>query len=423
LNLSFHNGKKISEKGSDLNILFLSHRIPYPPDKGDKIRSFNEIVHLARKHNIFLGTTLDVEQDRDLLKELDRYCHDIFAVHFNRQTKLVSRLFRSEPFSVKSFYDDELQRYVDKTLANQRIDTIFCFCSSMAEYVFKSKAYRENGLRNVKIIMDYVDLDSDKWLQYSKYANFPLDRIYKIENKRLFQYEQKINMCFDHSIFVSEREEAVFRRLFPGLRNVSVIPNGVDYEYFRAEMEADLESPEIIEGGPVLLFTGIMNYFANEDGVKWFCESIFPIIRKAIPDIRFFIVGNHPTNIVWNLAEIDGVTVTGYVDDIRPFYWMADVCVIPLRIARGLQNKVLEAMATGNTVVATSNASDGIICENGKDLIIADDENRFADAVIELVRNESKRWEIGANAMRNVRVNYDWDKNLKALNQIIEQRD
>ena len=401
-----------------MNILFLCHRIPYPPDKGDKIRSFNELKYLSRSHNVYLGAILDEESERVYLNILDEYCKEVYAVHFNRRVRRLKSLFSSKPFSVSNFYDKNLQYFIDRILRDKKIDAVICFCSSMAEYIFKNPLYRENGLTGIKLIMDFVDLDSDKWLQYANYTRFPLNLIYGLEHRRLFKYELKINRLFQNSVFVSEREVRVFKKLYSEAKNIQVILNGVDYEYF-------LPKPSSIEYRvssvqyPLLVFTGVMDYFANEDGVRWFCENIFPIIRAEFPHAQFFIVGNKPTNVVWNLSEIDGVTVTGYVDDIREYYWMADVCVMPLRIARGLQNKVLESMVTGNAVVVTSNASDGIICHKDTDILIADDVEKFANEVITLLKDEKRRKEMGRKAVENIRKNYSWETNLKIFNDLL----
>jgi len=401
------------------NILFLAPRIPYPPDKGDKIRSFNEIKFLSKNHNIYLGTTLDEESDRLYVKNLRTYCKDICAVHFNRKVKLLKGLFSVKPFSVSNFYNQNLQDFVDNTLRHNRINAVICFCSSMAEYIFNNPLYKSNDLHGTKLIIDYVDLDSDKWLQYAAYTKFPFSLIYKSENRRLFKYEIKINRSFHHSLFVSEREVNVIEELYPEAKNIHVIPNGVDYEYFYPKASS-IQHPVSSIQHPVLVFTGVMDYFANEDGVKWFCEKIFPMITAEFPQTQFYIVGNKPTNFVWNLSEIDGVTVTGYVDDIRDYYWMATVCVIPLRIARGLQNKVLEAMATGNAVVATSNASKGISCIEGVDIVIADDEQKFANEVISLINDENRRKELGRNAVKNIHKNYSWETNLNKFDAILQ---
>ena len=171
---------------------------------------------------------------------------------------------------------------------------------------------------------------------------------------------------------------------------------------------------------PILVFTGVMNYFANEDGVCWFSNKIYPMILNRFPNAQFYIVGNNPTNKIKKLRKIKGIIVTGYVSDIRKYYHMADICVIPLRIARGLQNKVLEAMACGNAVVATSNASDGIKCQNNKDIVIANDEENFAKEVIRLLENVEIRQKLGANAIENVKKNYNWRENIEGFTKLLE---
>jgi sugar transferase (PEP-CTERM/EpsH1 system associated) len=244
--------------------------------------------------------------------------------------------------------------------------------------------------------------------------------IYRLEHRRLADYEVRIQDAFDHCIFVSQRELDVFKQMPSDSSKIHVVPNGVDFEYFARPQRAVKPSNLTARPHPLLVFTGFMDYFANEDGAKWFCEKIFPGIRKEFPTAEFYIVGNQPSNTVRGLSAIDGVTVTGYVEDIREFYWMADICVIPLRIARGMQNKVLESMAAGNAVIATSNASDGIVCSNTVDIVIADDAQTFADRVIELLRNEDLRKELGRKAAQNIRSRYSWEDNLKTFDELLK---
>jgi sugar transferase (PEP-CTERM/EpsH1 system associated) len=403
-----------------VNILFLAHRIPYPPDKGDKIRSFNIIKHLAQKHEIFLGTVLEETSDRDYLTGLKNYCKEICAADYLGKSKLIKSILTNKPFSVSNFYDKKLQDYVDGALDNKNIGAVICFCSSMAEYVFNTPLFVKNKLSGIQLIMDYVDLDSDKWRQYSDYSLGYLKYIYNIENRRLFRYEMEINKVFNHSVFVSQREVETFRQLYPDLKDVHVISNGVDYDYFSPEPTRNALPVENSKTHPKIVFTGVMDYFANEEGVIWFCDKIFQQIRTEIPHAQFYIVGNRPTNTVWSLSELDGVTVTGYVEDIREYYWKADICAIPLRIARGLQNKVIEAMATGNAVVATSNASNGIICNKNEDIVVADGEEEFALEVIKLLRDGKRRKEMGLKAVENIRKNYSWKKNLNRLDSLLQ---
>lgn len=403
-----------------MNILYLAHRIPYPPNKGDKIRSFHEITHLSHKHNIFLVTTLDNPEEQRHVEGLKTYCTDIFAIYFNRKKRLFSKLYRPEPFSILSFHDARIQTQVDKILRNANIEVIIVFCSSMAQYVIHSESYKKGRLRDVRLVLDFVDMDSDKWRQYAQYCHFPMNVIYQLENYRLFKYEVMLNSIFDSSVFSSDREVKAFQTHHPSAQNVLAIPNGVDFNYFCLKEKASVGEFNFPKNGPRILFTGVMDYFANEDGVIWFCEKILPRIRQTIPNVEFYIVGNRPTDVVWALSEYDGVNVTGFVPDIRPYYWLADICVVPLRIARGLQNKVLEAMATGNAVVATSNASDGIQCSDGEDIIIEDDEEQFALEVVNLLQNEPAQRQLAHNARENVLKNYSWAKNMAQLDNLLE---
>lgn len=201
-----------------MNILYLCHRIPFPPNKGDKIRSFNEIKYLSKRHNIFLGSIYEEKSEKAHLGILKKYCTEIQAVNFSRKLKLLRCLFSGKSFSVSNFYDKRLQKYVDRTLSKKEIDAVICYCSSMAKYIFETHLYKEKRIGDIKLLVDFVDLDSDKWLQYSKYSKFPMNLIYRIENKRLFHYEKIINQHFDHSIFVSQREVNVFKDLYPEAR-------------------------------------------------------------------------------------------------------------------------------------------------------------------------------------------------------------
>ncbi len=334
---------------------------------------------------------------------------------------LLVSLFSRKPLSVSNFYKKELQKFVDKKLEHDQIDAVICYCSSMAEYIFRTPLYKAKKLDKVKLIMDYVDLDSDKWHQYSKYTKFYLSWIFKLEKKRLFEYEKRINREFDHSVFVAQREVEIFNRQYTGAQNIKVIPNGVSLEYFYPQpvLKSQVSQTTDSHDGLSLVFTGVMDYFANEDGVIWFSRKIFPAIKKEIPEVKFYIVGKRPTRQVKKLGNIEGVIVTDFVDNIRNYYWMADICVIPLRIARGLQNKVLEAMACGKPVVATKNASDGITCSNHKDIVIADNESIFAEEVIQLLRNKELRTAIGENAVKNIKSNYLWSNKIELFEDLL----
>jgi sugar transferase (PEP-CTERM/EpsH1 system associated) len=417
-----------------MKILYLAHRIPYPPNKGDKIRSFNEIRHLCRSNQIDLICLADNPDDVHYQNDLKKYCGRVFVLPLEKPRGILKGLLyllAGRPISVGYFYRLRIQQTTDQWLSAGDYDAIVCFSSPMAEYVFRSKKHRSgraplepqtlnfiprSTFRRPRLIMDFCDVDSDKWAQYAESSRFPRSFIYRRENRSLAAYEKRIAENFDHSIFVSEKEAEIFRRQNPHVSNVSVIPNGVDYEYFSPDQPINSVSPNPC---PMLLFTGAMDYHANVDGVTWFSEKILPPIKASIDDAKFYIVGSNPTREVKSLDNGHGIKVTGFVDDIRPYFQKADVCVIPLRLARGVQNKVLEAMAMGNAVVTTSKSIQGITAVNGKHLIVADDPEDFARAVSDLLGDRSYRISLGKEARAFVLANYDWNVNMGELERIL----
>ncbi|MFA5904037.1 MAG: TIGR03087 family PEP-CTERM/XrtA system glycosyltransferase [Desulfobacula sp.] len=413
-----------------MKILYLAHRIPYPPNKGDKIRTFNEIKYLSESHEIHLLTLADNPGDMKYQDHLKKYCKQVQVIALNtRIAKLKSMmaLVKKTSFSVVYFYSKQFQKILDDWLSTHRYDAVICFSSPMAEYLFRSPAAdrfftplsSENPANAPVLIMDYCDLDSQKWCQYAKNSRFPLNLIYRMENLRLFEYEKQINRRFHHSVFVSETEVALFRDLYPDARNLTSVPNGVDQDFFSSSERVTPVRLREKENQPVLVFTGAMDYYANIDGVTWFCHEIFPLIKKECPDALFYIVGSNPATAVKDLETIQGVRVTGFVEDIRPYYQYADICVIPLRIAAGVQNKILEAMAMGKPVVTTSRAFDGINGRSPEHAMVGDSPEQFSNAVLSLLKDEDKRTGLGKNANHFVRQAYDWKINMKRLENLI----
>ena len=418
-----------------MKILYLAHRIPYPPNKGDKIRSFNEIKYLSRRHEIHLACLADNPKDLKYECDLKKYCKTTNVIFINpKLAKLKStiRLFSTKPLSICYFYSKRLQKAIDHLLSTHHFDCIFCFSSPMAEYIFRSKFLvsgfqkldfnkninrpETNNQQPATKIMDFVDVDSDKWAQYAQYVRFPQSWIYRLESRKLARYEKKVAETFDHSIFVTGSEVKIFKDQNPHIKNITAIPNGVDLDYFSPRF---CQKPETSLQQPVIVFTGAMDYFANIDGVVWFTKEILPLIKKEIPEIRFYIVGSNPTKEVLFLSSNNGVTVTGFVPDTREYLNKATVAVAPLRIARGIQNKILEAMATGVPVVATPKAFEGIEAEPDRDLVLGEDPKIFADLVIKLIKEVSLRESIGNNARRVIENNYCWSKNLERLDRIL----
>lgn len=390
-------------------LLFLAHRIPFPPNKGDKIRSFHLLQHLARRHQVFLGSFVDDPHDWQYRSQVEALCAEVCLRPLApRRAKLRSAmgLVTGEALSLPYYRDPEMQRWVDQTMTRAGIDHVVVYCSSMAQYVDHER------YRGTRRILDVVDVDSDKWRQYAQSKSGPIAWIYRREADRLLAYERGIAARFDASLFVSAAEAELFRRLAPEVaEKVGHYNNGVDTAYFDPARISESPYPP---GGPVLVFTGAMDYWANAEAVQWFADQVFPRLRARRPDLRFFIVGSKPSESVLALARREGITVTGRVPDVRPFLQHAALAVAPLRIARGIQNKVLEALAMARTVVCTSAAAEGLQPEDWLNAAVRDDADEFAEAVLERLSGQPN--DIGRDYVLK---HYSWDSHLAGVDRLL----
>lgn len=393
------------------DLLFLAHRIPYPPNKGDKIRSYHFLKHLASNYKVHLGTFIDDPIDWQYEDKLDSICAETFYLGikpFKAKIKSLKGLIVGQPLSLPYYKNQAMQAWVNKTIKNYSIKKVLIFSSVMAQFINKS--------HDVEMTVDFVDVDSDKWRQYADSKKGLTSWIYKRESEYLLNYEQRIAKEAKSSFFVSEHEAALFKKLAPNSREkVTHINNGVDTDYF---------SPEHIYDSPYLanedaiVFTGAMDYWANVDAVKWFAKDILPYIVKNYPSVKFYIVGSRPAKEVVALTN-DDVIVTGAVNDVRPYLAHARFAVAPLRIARGIQNKVLEAMSMGKYVIATSAAMEGISYNETLDVSVGDRAEIVIEQLEELLRNNSMS--ITSNRNRNfVKSIFSWEQNANRLLEIIK---
>jgi sugar transferase (PEP-CTERM/EpsH1 system associated) len=400
-----------------MRLLVLTHRLPYPPNKGDKIRSFNILKRLAAKHTVWLGCVIDEERDlrfidnvRDLVQGL------VFsAVHPRlKRVSSLSKLLLGKPISVAYFYSGKLQEEIDDIIATCNVEAVFCYSTQMVEYVIRSKHYA-GKLGRVAKVVDLIDVDSYKWTQYAERSSGFKRWLYRYEAKQLARYEAMVVGVFSDLLLVSEQEKRIFSRVAP-IDHVTAMPNGVDLDFFYP-----VRDDRPMDRVPTIVFTGVMDYWPNVEGVAWFVEKIFPRIRDRVPQAAFDIVGAKPTAQVMKLQAVNGVRVTGYVEDVREYLRNADVCVVPLRIARGLQNKVLEAMAMGKPVIGTPEALEGIRAVAGEDVFQAKTPETLAEAVIDLLTNRAKADAVGRRARLCVEQSYSWERNLEILDEIIDR--
>lgn len=398
-----------------MRILFLSHRIPYPPNKGDKIRSYNILRYLQKYHEVYVASLIDEKDDLRYVAEIQSQVKEYVFENIHPQKKKIFCLYRflkGSSISVCYFYSSALQKKIDALFEKINFDVLFCFSSPMAEYYFRSRHKKEREESIIRI-MDLIDVDSDKWDQYAEKSSGLRCLLYRHEAHSLSQYEHRIAETFDHILVVSEQEKNIFLRE-SAANNLNVVINGVDLNFF---------SPSYAQfhriQTPALVFTGVMDYWPNIDGVCWFVDRIFPLIRSVFTNVVFYIVGNRPTTEIRSLQHTEGVVVTGFVEDIRDYLAAASVCVVPLRIARGIQNKVLEAMAMGKPVVATVQAFEGINAIPNEDIIVAESEESFAAAVVDLLENPTQAHWIGERGRLCMEKYYSWENNLRILDKLL----
>jgi sugar transferase (PEP-CTERM/EpsH1 system associated) len=397
------------------DLLFLSHRIPYPPDKGEKIRAWNVLGHLARSYRIHLGCFIDEPADWQYLPRLHAVCADVACFGLDRRWGKARALLQAKPgmpLSVGYFRNARLARWVEGRLA-AGIDRAFVYCSAMAPYLMDA--------RGVHRVLDMVDVDSEKWTEYAKQAAWPARLVWAREGRTLLAFERRAAAAFEHTVFVSEAECRRFRTLAPEFLSPEMegrtgwFDMGVDLDYLSPALV--LPGPFDADG-PNLAFVGNMNYWPNVDAAGWFAREVLPGLRHAWPELRFWIVGANPTPDVLRLATLPGVQVTGRVPDVRPYLAHAAAAVAPLRIARGVQTKVLEAMAMGCPVVASPQAFEGLRFTPGHDLLIANGAAETARCIAEILQGRHPG--LGAAGRAAVERGYAWTATLAGLDALME---
>jgi sugar transferase (PEP-CTERM/EpsH1 system associated) len=393
-------------------LLFLVHRLPYPPNKGDKIASFNLLRFLAERYQVYLGTFIDDPADRQYRDKIADYCSELCAVGINPRLARIASLrglFSGEALSLPYLRSGVLHDWTDRVLAEQRPERIVVFSGPMAQYVSGRVP------RGARTLFDMVDVDSEKWRSYGQQKRWPLSWLYRREADRLLDFERQMAQEFDSTVFVSREEADLFRSLAPeSAAKTTYRIQGVDSDFFDPSAEHHCPYPN---GTPALVFTGAMDYWPNVDAVTWFADHAFPHIRDAVTDAVFCIVGMRPAPEVQKLAERPGILVTGSVPDVRPYLAHARAAVLPLRIARGIQNKVLEAMAMQLPVIATPGAMTGIHPFSGFEPTISEDPDTLAAAAIARLRRPR---DPDRAARQCVLERYNWGANLQRIGRLLE---
>ncbi|BFT29631.1 TIGR03087 family PEP-CTERM/XrtA system glycosyltransferase [Alteromonas sp. D210916BOD_24] len=396
-----------------LNISVVAQRVPYPPNKGEKLRTFHQIERLVQLgYSVDVLTLVESPADESHAKALEAALN-ITVSTFTLPAKPMRYLWafrKGLPLSVGAFYSESLFHAIIKKMTHEA-DVLLFSASSLGYYALR-------GLKKVQcnahLLMDFMDVDSDKWAQYATSSVFPMSWIYTRESEKVQALEAQINHTFLQTFLIAQEEVALFHRKVSAEKPVKVLGNGMDFSHFYPAVDNHVNQP------PNFLFTGVMDYKPNIDAVCWFVEHCWTPIKSKLPNATFTIAGMNPTDQVKALGDVDGVEVTGFVEDILPYFHRACAFVAPFRIARGVQNKVLQATACNLVVVTTPMGAEGIAFASPETMLMASDAKTFAEQCVKAVVDEANARVIAENAFHCIRQQYSWEQQLMPLQTLLE---
>ncbi|WP_336986352.1 TIGR03087 family PEP-CTERM/XrtA system glycosyltransferase [Altererythrobacter aquiaggeris] len=396
------------------DILFLAHRLPYPPDRGDKIRSHHILKALAKLGRVHVGCFAESESDLAHEHHLAGLAATYCLTQRRKPVPLagVEALVSGKPVSMTAFHSKQLEEWTHATIANEAIETIYVFSGQMGQYVPDQFQGR--------VIADLVDVDSAKFEAYARNAVGPRNWVYGREARLVAAAEKRLARRSQHTLFVSEAEAALFEMRVGHCANIaaSALRNGIDTGYF--DPATVKTHPEIAASkGPHFVFTGQMDYQPNIDACRRVIDKILPQVRKAYPAAKFHIVGRAPTAALLGDHGKCGVNVWGEVPDVRPFVAAADVVLAPLTIARGVQNKVLEAMAMARPVLLSPEAATGIAGKNGLHFAVEASDDALVMRALALLNDAAAANLLGRSAREFVIDNQGWEAMLAPLATLI----
>jgi len=391
-----------------MNILYVCHRFPFPPKRGGKIRPFNMIQHFHKKgHKVWVNSLVRTEEEQKETTGIEQFCHEHFMTKVDDKVQTAKMIFRLPtliPSSMGFFHSTELKQHINKLLTTVKFDLIFVHCSSVAQYV--------ENVTDIPKILDYGDMDSQKWLSYTSFKPFPINLGYWLEGTKMEREEKRLAKKFTMGTATTKMEWKTLVDYQTGI-TTDWFPNGVNAEFFKPDGES--YNPKAIS------FIGRMDYYPNQECMFDFCKNVLPLIQAVIPDVELFIVGAEPTEKIRALGNIEGVTVTGSVDDVRPYILRTAAMVAPLNIARGTQNKILEAMAMGVPVVSSEMAAGGIDAVDGEHFLTANNPKEYAEALIKLMQNADERERLSNSGRERVLTNHDWQNSMQRLETIVDK--
>jgi sugar transferase (PEP-CTERM/EpsH1 system associated) len=386
--------------------LYLAHRVPYPLDKGDRIRTFHIIQFVARHARVHLACLADEPVRDDTVRALARHCERLAIVQLGpcrRRFRALASLLHGRSFTEGAFLSSEFAGLVRVWARQTYYGSIVASSSALTPYL------ELDELRPIPAVVDLMDVDSQKWLDYAAGCRGPRRWLFRTEGGRLRKFEAQLASTARAIVLVSEAEAAVYRD-FCLNGTVEVIPNGVDLEFFRPAEEAE---------PPRCVFVGALDYHPNIQGIRWFCQQVWPVLHARRKSLVLSIVGRRPVAAVRRLSNMPGVEVIGDVPDLRPYLASATVSVVPLQIARGIQNKVLEALAMGKPLVASPQLLAGLPVQPGVHLLVASSPTQWVQAIETLLDDYRLRQRMQLAGRRHVEQHHHWDVCLERWRKLL----
>jgi len=388
-----------------MKILYVCHRFPFPPRRGGKIRPFNMIRHLSASHEVTVASLARSAVEAKEGEGIAPHCAEFHVATVKapvQWARMIATLPTPITASASYFHSAALAGTIRRLVRERKFDLIFVHCSSVAHYVA--------GVRDVPKILDFGDMDSQKWLEYARYKPFPLSLGYRWEGLKLRAEEKRLARRFDFCTATTRAEWETLKAY--GVDTPSDwFPNGVDSVYFSpADEPYDRDT---------IAFVGRMDYYPNQECMLEFCRTTFPLLRRARPAVKLQIVGAEPSGAIRDLGRIPGVTVTGTVDDVRPYVRRSALTVAPLNIARGTQNKILEAMASGVPAVISRAAAGGVDAVPGEHFVVASAPADARDAILRILDDPAERRRLSAAGRARILSHHAWPSSMKRLDAII----
>ena len=385
-----------------MKLMVLLSRVPYPLDKGDKLRAYHQVKHLALKHDILLCCLSDKKVDDGSISHLKSFCSDVFIIRIRKWqilTNLLIGIFNKKPMQVNYFHNALLQKKVDKFIEKHMPAHIYCQLIRVTEYVKKYTIIPKT--------LDYMDAFSKGMLRRSEKTSWPLKLVYRKEASRLYNYERSMFAFFEHKTIISEQDKSYIDH--PHREEIHVIPNGVDPDYFHPiKRNKEYE----------LVFTGNMHYAPNVESACYLVKNILPILKKREHDVRLLISGTNPSREVRSLAS-DNVRVTGWVKNIRESYAISKIFIAAMQTGTGLQNKLLEANAMRFPAITSPLANNARVATQDEHILIGSSPKDYAIHIMNLLDVEKLYNKISINGHNYVHTHFIWESSVEMLNQIM----